>query len=128
MEEAGEVTVPDRPGACSKARSWLAFPSPSLWLKPLCGRLDRSTSRGVSAHLTVLYPFVAQERFSAAVIGKAAAPVPSVPGFDCRCASIGSSRDCVLLLAGVDGICVVLSNGFGDSNVWEYERWVKILP
>ena len=65
----------------------------------LRARLDRSAARGVPAHVTVLYPFVAPHQVSAAVIATAAAAVASVPSFDCQFASTDWFGDDVVWLA-----------------------------
>jgi 2'-5' RNA ligase len=92
------VTVPDPPGL---HESTILVPVPEA--EPVVGQLraelDRSASRGIPAHVTVLYPFVPPEQITAAVIGKAAAAVASVPGFDCRFAGTGWFGDQVVWLA-----------------------------
>ena len=65
----------------------------------LRARLDRSASRGVPAHVTVLYPFVPPRQITAAVIEMAAAAVRSVPGFGCRFAGTDWFGEDVLWLA-----------------------------
>ena len=65
----------------------------------LRARLDRSASRGVPAHVTVLYPFVPPQQITAAVMEMAAAAVKSVPGFGCRFAGTDWFGEDVLWLA-----------------------------
>ncbi len=64
----------------------------------LRARLDRSASRGVPAHVTVLYPFVPPGQITPAVIQMAAA-VRSVPGFGCWFAGTNWFGEDVLWLA-----------------------------
>ena len=65
----------------------------------LRARLDRSASRGVPAHVTVLYPFVSPRQITPAVIQMTAAAVRSVPGFGCRFAGTNWFGEDVLWLA-----------------------------
>jgi 2'-5' RNA ligase len=65
----------------------------------LRARLDRSASRGIPAHVTVLYPFVSPGQITPAVIQMTAAAVRSVPAFGCRFAGLGWFGEDVLWLA-----------------------------
>jgi 2'-5' RNA ligase len=47
-------------------------------------RLDRAAVRGVPAHVTVLYPFVATPTITAATMAALADAVASVRAFDCQ--------------------------------------------
>jgi hypothetical protein len=47
-------------------------------------RLDGSAAEGVPAHVTILYPFVAPSRITAATVEVLAAAVGSVSRFDCE--------------------------------------------
>ena len=49
----------------------------------LRSRFDPSATRGVPAHVTVLFPFVPPERLDPQVVSRVAAAVRSVPPFDC---------------------------------------------
>jgi 2'-5' RNA ligase superfamily protein len=55
--------------------------------EPVVGRyraqLDQSAARGVPAHITVLYPFLAPERIDTSTLDRLAEAVRPVPGFDC---------------------------------------------
>jgi hypothetical protein len=55
-------------------------------------------SRGIAAHVTVLYPFVPPGQITTAVLGKGAAAVASVPSFDCQFAATGWFGDLVVWL------------------------------
>jgi hypothetical protein len=65
------------PQACGKARSWSRFPKAEPVVGQLRARLDRAASRGIPAHVTVLYPFVPPGQITPAVLDKAAAAVAS---------------------------------------------------
>ena len=95
---AEPVAVPEPPGLWE---STILVPVPEA--EPVVGqlraRLDRAASRGIPAHVTVLYPFVPPGQITSAVIDKAAAAVASVPGFDCRFAAAGWFGDQVVWLA-----------------------------
>jgi hypothetical protein len=82
-ESAILVPVPDAEPAVARLRA----------------RLDRSASRGIPAHVTVLYPFVPPEQITPAVIQMAAAAIRSVPGFGCRFAGTNWFGEDVLWLA-----------------------------
>src|SRR5262249_51373498 len=88
--DAGPVAVPDLPDL---QESTILVPVPEA--EPVVGqlraRLDRAASRGIPAHVTVLYPFVPPGQITAAVLGKAAAAVASVQSFDCQFAVPGGS-------------------------------------
>jgi hypothetical protein len=65
----------------------------------LRARLDRSASRGIPAHVTVLYPFVPPGQITPTVIQMATAAVRSVPAFGCRFADTDWFGEDVLWLA-----------------------------
>lgn len=65
----------------------------------LRARLDRAASRGIPAHVTILYPFVPPGQITAAVLGKVAAAVASVQSFGCQFAATGWFGDQVVWLA-----------------------------
>ena len=89
------------PDPAGRQESAILVPVPEA--EPVVGqlraRLDRSASRGIPAHVTVLYPFVPPEQITAAVIAKAAAAVASVRSFDCQFAGTGWFGDQVVWLA-----------------------------
>ena len=95
---AEPVAVPEPTGLWE---STILVPVPEA--EPVVGqlraRLDRAASRGIPAHVTVLYPFVPPGQITSAVLAKAAAAVASVPGFDCRFAATGWFGDQVVWLA-----------------------------
>ena len=74
-------------------------PGPEPVVGQLRAGLDRSASRGIPAHVTVLYPFVPPGQITPAVIQMAAAAVGSVPAFGCRFAGTGWFGEDVLWLA-----------------------------
>ena len=65
----------------------------------LRGRLDRASARGVPAHVTILFPFVAPGAVTSGVLDAAAAAVASVRAFDCEFARTGWFGQDVLWLA-----------------------------
>ena len=89
------------PASASPGESAILVPVPEaeVVVGHLRARLDPSASRGVPAHVTVLYPFVTPEQMTAALIARAAAAVASVSGFDCRFAGTGWFGDDVVWLA-----------------------------
>jgi 2'-5' RNA ligase superfamily len=92
------VAVPDLSGP---QESTILVPVPEA--ERLVGgpraRLDRSANRGVPAHVTVLYPFVAPDQITAAVMARAATAVASVSAFACQFASTDWFGDEVVWLA-----------------------------
>lgn len=82
------MAVPDPAGL---QESTILVPVPEA--EPVVGQLraglDRAASRGIPAHVTVLYPFVPPAQITPAVLGKAAAAVASVQSFDCEFAGTG---------------------------------------
>jgi 2'-5' RNA ligase len=96
--DAGRVPAADLPGMPESA-ILVPVPEAGPVVERLRARLDRSASRGVPAHVTVLYPFVPPQQITAAVIEMAAAAVKSVPGFGCRFAGTDWFGEDVLWLA-----------------------------
>ena len=92
------MAVPD-PAGLQESTILVPVPEAEPVVGQLRARLDRAASRGIPAHVTVLYPFVPPEQITAAVLGKAAAAVASVQGFDCEFAATGWFGDQVVWLA-----------------------------
>lgn len=92
------MAVPD-PAGLQESTILVPVPEAEPVVGQLRARLDPSASRGIPAHVTILYPFVPPEQITAAVIGKAAAAVASVRSFACRFAGTGWFGDQVVWLA-----------------------------
>jgi 2'-5' RNA ligase len=92
------VAVPD-PAGLQESTILVPVPEAEPVVGQLRARLDRAASRGIPAHVTILYPFVPPEQITAAVLGKAAAAVASVQSFDCEFAGTGWFGDQVVWLA-----------------------------
>ncbi|MDN3357673.1 2'-5' RNA ligase family protein [Actinomadura sp. DC4] len=62
-------------------------------------KLDQSAARGMSAHVTVLYPFVAPDRIDAETLAEAGAALAEVPAFDCAFTQVKWFGDDVVWLS-----------------------------
>jgi 2'-5' RNA ligase len=77
----------------------VAVPEAEPAVSRLRNSLDPSAPLGVPAHVTALYPFVAPDEITDAVLDAARAAVASVPGFGCRFARTGWFGENVVWLA-----------------------------
>lgn len=93
--------IPPDNGLVPPTESAVLVPLPEA--EPVVGRfradLDLAASRGVPAHVTVLYPFVAPDRLDHQVLGVLAEAVASVTAFDVTLARISWFGEKVVWLA-----------------------------
>ena len=92
------MVVPD-PAGLQESTILVPVPEAEPVVGQLRARLDRAASRGIPAHVTILYRFVPPGQITAAVLGKAAAAVASVQSFGCQFAATGWFGDQVVWLA-----------------------------
>jgi hypothetical protein len=64
---AGPVAVPD-PAGLQESTILVPVPEAEPVVGQLRARLDRAASRGIPAHVTILYPFVPPGQITAAVL------------------------------------------------------------
>jgi hypothetical protein len=93
-----EATLGSLAGA---ARTALIVPVPGVeaLVRPYRQALDHTAAWPVPAHITVLYPFVAPDRITAALLGVVSSCLAAVPAFTCTFSRVAWFRQDVVWLA-----------------------------